>query len=127
MSEIVLEHVNLTVSDPRASAARLVELFGWHIRWEGAARGSGYTVHVGGASSYLALYGENPEAVAAPNSYVTAGGLNHVGVEVADLDAVRERVTAAGFEPYGFGEYEPGRRFYFRDPDGVEFEVVSYR
>ena len=23
-------------------------------------------------------------------------------------------------------DYEPGRRFYFFDPDGIEYEVVSY-
>ncbi|MEM7190453.1 MAG: VOC family protein, partial [Pseudomonadota bacterium] len=23
-------------------------------------------------------------------------------------------------------DYEPGRRFYFADHDGIEFEVVSY-
>jgi glyoxylase I family protein len=23
-------------------------------------------------------------------------------------------------------DYEPGRRFYYNDEDGIEFEVVSY-
>lgn len=28
-----LEHINLTVADPDATAALLGELFDWHVRW----------------------------------------------------------------------------------------------
>ena len=56
MSIALLEHINLTVSDPKKTAARLIDLFGWHIRWEGASMDNGYTVHVGTDSQYLALY-----------------------------------------------------------------------
>ena len=52
--------------------------------------------------------------------------LNHVGIQVEDLDAVEERVVAAGLVPFSHGDYEPGRRFYFMDWDGIEFEIVSY-
>ena len=31
-----------------------------------------------------------------------------------------------GLETFNHGDYEPGRRFYFFDWDGIEFEVVSY-
>ena len=37
------------------------------------------------------------------------------------------RVIAAGLRPYNHGDYAPGRRSYFNDPDGIEYEVVSYR
>jgi catechol 2,3-dioxygenase-like lactoylglutathione lyase family enzyme len=63
---------------------------------------------------------------AAPNDYKTVGGMNHIGVVVEDLDAVEAKVAAAGFETFNHGDYEPGRRFYFYDHDGIEFEVVSY-
>ena len=54
-------------------------------------------------------------------------GLNHLGVVVVEeLDATERRVRAAGFETYSHADYEPGRGFYFRDEDGLEFEVVSY-
>ena len=46
-----LEHVNVTVSDPRKTADRLCELFGWKIRWQGSAIHGGYTVHVGAEDS----------------------------------------------------------------------------
>ena len=35
-------------------------------------------------------------------------------------------VKDAGFEPHSHGDYEPGKRFYFDDENGIEFEVVSY-
>ena len=47
--------------------------------------------------------------------------LNHVGLLVDDLDAAEEVVRAHGFEPWGHDDYEPGRRFYFFDWDGIEF------
>jgi hypothetical protein len=46
--------------------------------------------------------------------------LNHVGIEVDDLEAVEEKVIAAGLTPFAHGDYEPGRRFYFLDPGGIE-------
>ena len=35
-------------------------------------------------------------------------------------------VVEAGFKPINHADYEPGRRFYFHDHDGIEYEVVSY-
>ena len=45
---------------------------------------------------------------------------------VDDLDATEARILAAGIETFSHADYEPGRRFYFNDADGIEFEVVSY-
>ena len=36
-----LEHVNMTVSDPQATAAMLHRVFGWKTRWEGAGMETG--------------------------------------------------------------------------------------
>jgi hypothetical protein len=52
--------------------------------------------------------------------------LNHIGVVVEDLNAAEARVIAAGFMPRSHTDYEPGKRFYFDDHDGIEFEVISY-
>jgi catechol 2,3-dioxygenase-like lactoylglutathione lyase family enzyme len=126
MAHAFLEHANITVSNPERTARQLCELFGWHIRWEGDSLMGGRTVHVGNDESYLALYSHSKVASAESNSYSTSGGLNHVGVVVDDFDAVEQRVLEAGFEPNNHGDYEPGRRFYFNDHDGIEFEVVNY-
>jgi len=121
-----LEHVNITVPDPKASAAILCELFGWHVRWQGAAKDDGFTVHVGYRDSYLALYAPAKPLEPMGDTYAHVGGINHVGVVVDNLDAAEARVGAAGYMPRNHGDYEPGRRFYFDGPDGIEFEVVSY-
>ena len=47
-------------------------------------------------------------------------------MDVEDLDAVEAKVRAAGLEPFGHEEYDPGKRFYFFDWNGIEFEVVNY-
>lgn len=124
-----LEHVNITVADPRATASLLNRLFGWTTRWEGAAINGGFTVHVGTDAQYVALYtgpdGGKSQTKAA-NSYLARGGLNHIGVVVDDLDATEAAVRAEGHEPNSHADYEPGRRFYFREENGVEIEVISY-
>lgn len=121
-----LEHLNMTVSDPKATAAWIERVFDWKVRWEGPGMQTGYTVHIGNEDNYVALftYPETPD----PNneSYRTKGGLNHWAVVVDDLDVVEERVKAEGFSPKSHADYEPGRRFYFEDGDGIEIEVVQY-
>ncbi len=121
-----LEHVNITVPDPQASAEILCDLFGWHVRWQGEAKDDGFTVHVGDDASYLALYAPSKPLKPMENTYEHVGGINHVGVVVEDLGAVEARVKSAGYVPNNHGDYEPGLRFYFEGPDGIEFEVVSY-
>ncbi|KJZ20969.1 VOC family protein [Loktanella sp. S4079] len=125
-----LEHVNITVSNPIATARMLEQLFGWRIRWEGEAMdGQGYTVHVGTDDSYVAVYsGKDPKQVVPKSdaSYATRGAINHIGIVVDDIDVIEEKTIAMGYTPQNHADYEPGRRFYFADDDGVEFEVISY-
>ena len=121
-----LEHVNITVKDPKATAAMLIDLFGWHIRWEGASMDNGYTVHVGTEAQYIALYATGTPKPSQIASYHMVAGLNHIALVVDDLDAAEERILKAGFETENHGDYEPGRRFYFRDGDNVEYEIISY-
>ncbi|MCF2903841.1 VOC family protein [Octadecabacter sp. CECT 8868] len=123
-----LEHVNVTVKDAKQTAALFVDLFDWHVRWEGASIHDGYSVHVGGTESYVALYnnkgGDPTESDVV--SYDQKAGLNHIAVVVDDLDAVEEKVKAHNFESHSHADYEPGRRFYFHDDNGLEIEVVQY-
>ncbi len=121
-----IEHVNVTVRDPERTAGLMERLFGWRVRWQGPARDGGHTVHVGSDEHYIALYTER-DAAYTGEDFVKGRPLNHIGVEVDDLDAAETRVVAAGLTPFSHASYEPGRRFYFLDPDGIEYEVVSYR
>lgn len=125
MSIGMLEHVNVTVTNPERTAAVLCELFDWKVRWQGDSLMGGRTVHVGKDDSYLALY-THATPSQGKSSYATRGGLNHIGVVVDDLEETEQRVKAAGFETHNHADYEPGRRFYFNDHDGIEFEVVNY-
>jgi catechol 2,3-dioxygenase-like lactoylglutathione lyase family enzyme len=125
MSQPRIEHVNVTVRDPDRTATLMTALFGWHVRWRGAARNGGHTIHVGSKEQYVALYtGHNVTYTA--DDFTKGRPFNHIGVEVDDLDAVEKRVVAAGLRPFAHDDYVPGRRFYFLDPDGIEYEVVSY-
>jgi glyoxylase I family protein len=127
MAASFLEHVNVTVSDPATTARMLCDLFGWRIRWQGDSIYGGHTIHVGNDTSYIACYSIGSALLQQDGaSYHTRGGLNHIAVVVDDLDATETRVKALGLEPHSHADYEPGRRFYFKDPDGIEFEVVSY-
>jgi catechol 2,3-dioxygenase-like lactoylglutathione lyase family enzyme len=120
-----IEHVNITVSDPDRTSRLLQALFDWHVRWSGPARSGGYSVHVGSEGHYIALFRAGPAA--APTAPFAKGRpLNHIGVEVDDLDAAEARVIAAGLQPFNHVDDEPGRRFYVFDPDGIEYELISY-
>lgn len=126
-----LEHVNVTVSDPERTAALLVDLFDWHVRWKGDSIHGGRTIHVGSDTDYIALYAGPTEPPPAstettPDSYWNVAALNHIAVVVDDLDELERRVIATGHHPMNHGDYEPGRRFYFRDSDAIEYEIVSY-
>lgn len=125
MPALFIEHVNLTVRDPARSARLMTDLFGWKARWEGPSLNHGRTIHVGDDRFYLAFY-TREGADTSDEIFLKGRPFNHVGIVVDDLDEVERRVEAAGLTPFSHGDYEPGRRFYFLDHDGIEFEVVSY-
>jgi catechol 2,3-dioxygenase-like lactoylglutathione lyase family enzyme len=125
MTSAFIEHINLTVSDPERSAAMVERLFGWRERWRGASRDGGLSIHVGSATGYLAFY-TGPDGMHRDVRYPKGEPFNHVGVQVDDLDAVEAQVRALGLLPFGHDDYDPGRRFYFLDHDGIEFEIVAY-
>lgn len=120
-----IEHINLTVRDPERAAAAMHAIFGWEIRWQGPAAKGGRTIHIGSHEQYFALFTGRTELYT-DAMFAKGQPLNHVGVEVDDLDSTEARVIAAGLIPFNHDNYDPGRRFYFFDADGIEFEVVSY-
>jgi catechol 2,3-dioxygenase-like lactoylglutathione lyase family enzyme len=117
-----LEHANITVSDPDRSSALLQKLCGWHERWRGPSQLGGWTIHVGGERDYIALYTHSSPIP----RYAKGQPLNHVALVVDDLDGAEAIIKEEGLIPFSHGDYEPGRRFYFYDWDGIEFEMVSY-
>lgn len=126
MATGTIEHANLTVSDPARSAALLCALLGWQERWRGPAQNGGHTIHIGESrddgARYLALYTDGRPR----ERFAKGQPLNHIGLTVDDLAGAERLVAEAGLEPFGHGDDAPGRRFYFFDWDGIEFEMVSY-
>lgn len=89
---------------------------------------TGRTIHIGTDAGYVALFSPGETATADVDTYRTAGMLNHLAVFTEeDIDAVEARVREAGFKPTNHSDYDPGRRFYFDDADGIEWEVASHQ
>ncbi len=120
-----LEHVNLTVADVDRSVAFYGELLGMTLRWRGHTADGREAAHVGDDDSYLAFFAAKQTARAI-NDYLVVG-LNHFGFVVDSLATAKERLVALGIEPHSEQDYEPGRRLYFFDPDGIEVELVEYQ
>ncbi len=120
-----LEHANISVTRPDRSAELFRQLLGWVERWRGESQLGGRTIHVGdpeNGQTYLAIYtGGHVQG-----EFKKGQPLNHIAFVIDDLQAAEQVVVAAGLEPFGHDDYEPGKRFYFFDWDGIEFEVVSY-
>ena len=125
-----LEHANLSVSNLERSIDFYRKLFGWSVRWRGEIfieERETQAAHVGDDRTYLSLFeaGEPAPTYPVRTSYAPPG-VNHIGFVVEDLDAMLERLASLEIELHLIGDYDPGRRAYFYDPDGIEIEIVEY-
>ena len=106
------------------------KLFGWSVRWRGLVcieERSAQAAHIGDDETYLSLFEAIEGAPTCPvRSSYAPPGVNHIGFDVEDLDAVLERLASLEIELHLTGDYDPGRRAYFYDPDGIEIEIVEY-
>lgn len=121
-----LEHANLNVHDAQ-SIVRFIcaAIPEFHIRGEGRDDRGRPWCHVGTDDHYLALTSVGASVDRTP--YGTTVGLNHLGYEVDDLDALEARMARAGFHPNLRIDGHPARRrIYFHDPEGNDWEFVEY-
>jgi len=123
-----LEHANLAVRDLDAMIRFVRTAFpDFRIRWEGRTLQGERVVHLGTDDAYLALHQASREPAEAWTPYAGAPGLNHLGFEVDDAEALRERLRAAGYEDSTFPNAHPHRkRVYFHDAEGNDWEFVQY-
>ncbi len=119
-----LEHVNMSVSDLDQTIDFYQRVLGLRVRWRGTTTKGKPAAHVGDDHCYLALF-EVEDRNSEPANYDELG-LNHFGFVVEDLDAVKQQLAALNVQPHLEADYEPGRRLYFFDPNGVEVELVEY-
>ena len=122
-----LEHANLIVRDIDGMLRFLTTAFPeFNIRGEGMSNGRRW-LHVGTESTYLALNEANSEPAEPWRPYTGIPGLNHLGYEVDDADALRARMVAAGYLDSTVPNDHPFRkRVYFYDPEGNDWEFVQY-
>jgi catechol 2,3-dioxygenase-like lactoylglutathione lyase family enzyme len=123
-----LEHANLTVRDIDATVLFLQTAFPeFRIRFERNARGSPRWVHIGTDDCYICLTQSTvvPEQGGTP--YSGLPGINHLGYEVDDVEALRKRLQSAGYQDSTVPNNHPYRkRVYFHDRDGNDWEFVQY-
>jgi catechol 2,3-dioxygenase-like lactoylglutathione lyase family enzyme len=122
-----LDHANVTVRDVDETVRFLTTAFPeFVIRAEGKIWGGARWVHVGTHDVYLAL----TQARETGECWVPYGGkpgTNHLGFEVDDVEALRARMRAAGYEDTTVPNRHPyRRRVYFHDRDGNDWEFVQY-
>ncbi|MDC0325588.1 VOC family protein [bacterium] len=122
-----LEHVNLKVRH-LGEALRFLQAafpeFGIrHDEGEGLDR----WVHIGTDEYYLALTVTNADKAPADKPYSGYPGVQHLGWAVPDVEGLRQRLLAGGFEESTFPNEHPHRkRVYFYDADGNDWEFVEY-
>ncbi len=119
-----IEHVNLSVADLDRSVAFYREMFDFELRWRGTNSAGRPEAHVGDERCYLALF-QAERSGKYERDYADVG-FNHFGFAVDDLARIKDRLTTKGITPHLEADYNPGRRLYFLDPDGIEVEAVEY-
>jgi catechol 2,3-dioxygenase-like lactoylglutathione lyase family enzyme len=124
---IRIEHANMVVRDIDATARFLQTAFPeFAVRREGSTE-VGRWMHIGTADTYLALNEASSEPSENWVPYDGKPGVNHLGYEVDDAEALRERMRAAGYKDSTVANNHPYRkRVYFNDPDGNDWEFVQY-
>jgi catechol 2,3-dioxygenase-like lactoylglutathione lyase family enzyme len=123
-----LDHANLCVRDVDETIRFLRAAFPeFRIRGEGRTWQGTRWIHVGTDQVYLALGQAAREPAEEWVPYAGRPGTNHLGFEVDDAAAVRDRLLAAGYEETTVPNAHPHRRrVYFHDREGNDWEFVQY-
>ncbi len=123
-----LEHANICVHDIDGVVRFLLAAFPeFRIRRDTTEADGSRWAHVGGDETYIALNQAKPDAEKRGKPYKGRLGLNHIAFEVDDVAALRERLSAAGYQDSTPPNAHPFRqRVYFYDSDGNDWEFVQY-
>ena len=124
---IRMEHANLHVRHFDDAVRFLKTAFpDFEVRSESTEDGLRW-MHIGTADTYIALNETTQARNESQNPYNGAPGVNHLGYEVDDVDALQQRLAAAGFKDSTYPNKHPHRkRVYFYDADGNDWEFVQY-
>jgi catechol 2,3-dioxygenase-like lactoylglutathione lyase family enzyme len=118
----ILEDIQVSVASIEATKRFLELVVPQYIpRGGGLAEGYGEWLHIGTATNYIAL---NEVKGAKPIEI-----LRHIGLIIDDVDALMQRLRAAGIEPSdasALDEHPHRRRVYYYDDNGLDWEFVAY-
>ena len=124
---IRMEHANLHVRHFDDAVRFLKTAFPeFYVRSESETEGLRW-MHIGTDETYIALNETKDDRDANREPYDGKPGINHLGYEVDDVDALQKRLAAAGFRDSTYPNSHPHRkRVYFYDADGNDWEFVQY-
>lgn len=125
--KVRLEHANLIVREFDAMVQFLSTAFPtFHVRRKGLNNGRRW-MHIGTDDTYIALTEASEDAAEQWVPYSGKPGVNHLGYEVDDVEALRKRLAAAGFRDSTYpNNHRHRKRVYFNDMDGNDWEFVQY-
>lgn len=109
-----IDEVARFTRQPEAVAAFYAELLG---RPPPEPDRDAYLFEVEGVHLFVHIAGEAPAALGWPDD------VDHIAIEVDDLDAECERLAAAGYDIMGPADFPWGRSAYLHDPDGRQVEL----
>lgn len=123
---IRMEHANLHVQHFDDAVRFLKAAFpDFNVRSESIKDGLRW-MHIGTDDTYIAL-NETDKKNASREAYDGQPGINHIGYEVDDVDALRIRLADAGFRDSTYpNNHAYRKRVYFYDADGNDWEFVQY-
>jgi catechol 2,3-dioxygenase-like lactoylglutathione lyase family enzyme len=123
-----LEHANVQVRNVDAAIRFITTaLPDFRVRHDSGGAAADRWVHVGTDASYIALSQSTVEPSEPWVPYSGRPGVNHLAFEVDDVDAVRDRLTRAGYRDTTVDNRHPHRRrVYFSDSEGNDWEFIEY-
>jgi catechol 2,3-dioxygenase-like lactoylglutathione lyase family enzyme len=123
-----LEHANLCVRDVDRMIRFLQTAFPeFRIRHDATEADGTRWVHIGTDETYISLQSNSRERTESWEPYSGSPGVNHLGYEVDDAEALRTRLHSAGYTDTTVPNRHPHRtRVYFNDPEGNDWEFVQY-
>ncbi len=125
---IRLEHANISVKDIDGMIRFLQTAFhSFRIRHDETDTDGSRWVHIGTDDAYIALNQATEDPAEAWTPYGGKPGINHLGFEVDDAEAIRLRLKEAGYRDSTYPNAHPHRRrVYFYDAEGNDWEFVQY-
>ncbi len=123
--ESYVEHANISVTDvDEAIRFFTTAMPDFRIRHDTGPVDNRW-IHLGTDTTYISI-NQMPDH-AEGRFQRGSPGYNHVGFVVADADALRSRMLAAGYQEGFVPEPHPHRkRVYFIDNNGMEYEFIQY-